>query len=135
MRDRHVIVAALVVFVVLVASPVWYARAAGVRARGPEPKLPEHEKACVMPVEYMRASHMDLLMTWRDLAVRQNVHTWTAPDGKAHAIDLSGTCLSCHASKAEFCDQCHSYAAVSLSCWECHVDPALIPALITRSGQ
>jgi hypothetical protein len=77
-----------------------------------------------MPVEYMRTSHMDLLIDWRDRVVRENVRTWSAPDGRTHPIGLTGTCLRCHASKAEFCDRCHTYAGVAPSCWDCHVDPA-----------
>jgi cytochrome c553 len=123
MRERYFIIAVLILFLVLVTSPIWYARAAGVTARGPEPKLPETEKACVMPVEYMRTSHMDLLMTWREQVVRQGVRSWTSPDGKAYTISLSGTCLRCHASKADFCDRCHTYAGVTPYCWDCHVDP------------
>jgi [DsrC]-trisulfide reductase subunit J len=126
MRERHVIVAALVVFIALVTVPFWYARAGGVSAAAPDVKLPEHEKACVMPVDYMRASHMDLLVTWRDQVVRQGARTWTAPDGKAYTASLSGTCLRCHENKAEFCDRCHDYAGVTPSCWNCHVDPAAI---------
>jgi hypothetical protein len=126
MRDRYVILAALVLFLVLLTSPLWYARAAGVTAAGPDLKLPTQEKACVMPVEYMRTSHMDLLNTWRDRAVRDNIRTWTAPDGKTYTISLSGTCLKCHTNKAEFCDRCHDYAGVTPYCWECHVDPAAI---------
>ncbi len=124
MHDRHVILLVLVLFLVLITTPIWYARAAGTTARGPEPKLPELEKACVMPVEYMRTSHMDLLMTWRDQVVRQNLRTWTSPGGKAYTISLTGTCLRCHASKADFCDRCHTYAGVTPYCWDCHVDPA-----------
>jgi hypothetical protein len=67
---------------------------------------------------------MDLLMTWRDDVVRRNVRTWTAPNGKAYTASLSGTCLRCHANKAEFCDRCHTYAGVTPYCWDCHVDPA-----------
>jgi hypothetical protein len=126
MRDRYVIMAALAGVLVLITSPVWYARAAGMSARGPEPKLPAQEKACVMPVEYMRTSHMTLLMSWRDQVVRQNIRTWTAGDGKVYTMSLTGTCLRCHANKAEFCDRCHTYAGVAPYCWDCHVDPASI---------
>jgi len=124
MRERTVILAALVLFLGLVTSPFWYARAAGLTARGPEPKLPTSERACLMPTEYMRTSHMDLLMTWRDTVVREHQRTWTAPDGKAHTISLTGTCLRCHDNKAEFCDKCHDYAGVAPYCWDCHVDPS-----------
>ncbi len=131
MRDRFVIIAALVVFLGVITTPVWYARAAGETARAPEIKLPPNEKACVMPVAYMRTSHMDLLMTWRDDVVRLNRRTWTAPDGKAYTIGLTATCLRCHTNKAEFCDRCHNYASVTPYCWDCHVDPASV----NRSGQ
>jgi hypothetical protein len=41
-------------------------------------------------------------------------------------MSLTGTCLTgCHTNKAEFCDRCHNYAAVSVYCWDCHVDPKL----------
>lgn len=130
MRDRAAIVATLVLFLALVTAPVWYARAAGVTARGPELRLPEKEKACVMPVAYMRASHMDLLVAWRDDAVRRQDRTHVSPDGRTFTKSLTGTCLRCHANKAEFCDRCHSYAGVTPYCWDCHVEPA--PA--TRSA-
>jgi hypothetical protein len=131
MRDRFVIIAALAVFLGVVTTPLWYARASGETAAGPDLKLPVAEKACVMPVAYMRTSHMDLLMTWRDDVVRLNKRTWTAPDGKTYQIGLSGTCLRCHTNKTEFCDRCHSYASVTPYCWDCHVDPAAL----NRSGQ
>jgi hypothetical protein len=124
MRDRHAIFAAVIVFFVVVTSPIWYARAAGTTARGPEAKLPETEKTCVMPVEYMRASHMELLLTWRDDVVRRQNRTFVSPDGKAYAKSLTGTCLRCHSNKAEFCDRCHTYAGVTPYCWDCHVVPA-----------
>ncbi|MCX6543332.1 MAG: sulfate reduction electron transfer complex DsrMKJOP subunit DsrJ [Acidobacteria bacterium] len=130
MRDRAVIIVALACFLVVLSTPVWYARAAGVTAKAPELKRPATEKACVMPVAYMRASHMDLLMTWRDDVVRRNARTWVSPDGKTFTKSLTGTCLRCHANKAEFCDRCHAYSNVTPYCWDCHVDPALIQ----RSG-
>ena len=131
MRDRYVIIAVLVLALVALTSPVWYARVEGESARGPDLKRPLRETACVMPVAYMRTSHMDLLMTWRDGVVRRHERTWTAPDGKHYAASLSGTCLKCHSNKAEFCDRCHAYANVAPYCWDCHVDPAAI----NRSGQ
>jgi hypothetical protein len=124
MRDRIAIVAALFVVLVLLTSPIWYARASGASARGPS--LPESEKTCVMPVAYMRTSHMDLLLTWRDDVVRHQNRLFVSPDGKTYTKSLTGTCLRCHAKKAEFCDRCHTYANVTPYCWDCHVDPASI---------
>jgi hypothetical protein len=126
MRDRHVIFAALVCFLILVTAPVWYSRAAGVTAAGPSVTLPAHEKQCVMPVDYMRTSHMDLLVAWRDRVVREHQRSWTAPGGATYTISLSATCLKCHDKKDEFCDRCHDYAGVAPYCWDCHVDPAAI---------
>ena len=48
--------------------------------------------------------------------------TWRA-DGKTVTMSLSGTCMSCHPNKKEFCDACHDYLAVSPYCWDCHVEP------------
>jgi hypothetical protein len=69
---------------------------------------------------------MDLLMTWRDQVVRENVRTFVAPDGKTYAMSLTKTCMKCHASKADFCDKCHDYVAVKPYCWDCHIDPSLV---------
>jgi hypothetical protein len=126
MRDRTVIIAALAIFLVILTAPVWYARVAGETAKAPDLTRPEAEKACVMPVEYMRTSHMNLLMTWRDDVVRHQNRTFVSPDGKTYTKSLTGTCLQCHAKKAEFCDRCHTYANVTPYCWDCHVDPASI---------
>jgi hypothetical protein len=70
----------------------------------------------------MRASHMKLLVEWRDLAVRQGVRN-VAIDGRTWKVSLTATCLDCHDDKAKFCDRCHEYAAVSPGCWSCHVVP------------
>jgi hypothetical protein len=132
MRDRYVIFAALIGFLALVTSPFWYAQVAGVTAAGPELTLPTDEQTCLMPTAYMRSSHMDLLMTWRDTVVREHERTWTNPDGKAYTISLTGTCLGCHDDKAAFCDTCHNYASVTPYCWDCHIDSSL-PTSLARS--
>jgi hypothetical protein len=122
-RDRAVILAGLVAFLALVTFPIWYGRAERTTARPPDLKLPSKEKQCVAPVSYMRTSHMQLLIQWREEAVRQGVTTFRTADGRSYTISLSGTCLKCH-SKQDFCDRCHNYAAVTLVCWECHLDPS-----------
>jgi hypothetical protein len=66
---------------------------------------------------------MKLLMDWRDKAVRGGIRDFTAPDGKHYNMSLTPTCLEqCHGAKADFCDRCHNYAAVSPPCWNCHLD-------------
>ncbi len=127
MRDRGGIYTGLLIFLGLITFPVWHDLAAGTTSRGPEPVLPTQEKQCVAPREFMRTSHMHLLTDWRDAVVRHNVHSFKAFNGKTYSMRLAGTCLSsgCHTNKADFCDRCHNYAAVSVTCWDCHVDPKL----------
>ena len=93
--------------------------------RLPRPRklpLPAGERQCVAPVAYMRTSHGDLLLEWRDRVVRAGERVFTAPDGRVRELSLVRTCLACH-QKAEFCDRCHQYVAVAPECWSCHVDP------------
>jgi hypothetical protein len=126
MRDRELIIGGLVVFLAVITFPVWYNLAAGSTAKPPEVKLPTTEKTCVAPTEYMRTSHMDLLITWRDEVVRQHNRSFKAFDGKTYTMSLTQTCMKCHTSKADFCDRCHDYAGVKPYCWDCHIDPKLV---------
>jgi hypothetical protein len=125
MRDRPVIVLGLLVFVALFSFPLWHAHASRTAAAAPAIKLPEKQTQCVAPVEYMRASHMQMLVSWREDAVRGDHRQFTAFNGKAYDKSLTRTCLGCH-NKADFCDRCHTYSGVSGPyCWDCHVDPKL----------
>ena len=75
---------------------------------------------CIDTPEVMRRTHMDLLKHQRDKTMRE---------GERHSkVSLNG-CIECHASKQNgsvlggpdnFCQGCHSYAAVKLDCFECH---------------
>jgi hypothetical protein len=125
MYDGGKIIAGLVVFVALVVSPLWLNVASGQTVVKPELKLPAGEKQCVEPAEFMRAQHMQMLMSWRDEVVREDKHIYASKAyGKSYDISLSGTCLAqCHQDKAEFCDRCHNYSGVSPNCWSCHVVP------------
>ncbi len=128
MRDRLLIFAGLLLFVVAVTFPRWHAVYAKTSAAGPQLKLPERARECVAPVAFMRASHLKLLTDWREGAVRERRLDYRSHDGKTYRVNLSGTCLGeCHTNKKEFCDRCHSYAAVSGPyCWDCHVDPSSV---------
>ena len=128
MRDRTVILASLASFLVLITFPIWHGRAAGTTSLPPGLKLPEKEKQCVAPVSTMRTSHMQMLISWREEAVRQGIRTFTTGDGRVYRISLTGTCLGCH-NKQDYCDRCHNYAAVKPVCWDCHVDPGQITKL------
>ena len=92
----------------------------------PEPELTAMAKEagkCVESKDYMKSSHMELLNTWRDEAIREGKRTYTASDGKTYRVSLQNTCLECHANKTKFCDQCHNYAEVTPYCWDCHLVP------------
>jgi hypothetical protein len=123
MHDAGKVIAGLAIFLALVLSPVWYQA-----ARGAETGPPELERAidgpdCVAESEYMRALHMDLLDIWRDEAVRDGDRIYVGAGGRKHEKSLTGTCLSCHASKEAFCNRCHEYVGAEPYCWDCHVDP------------
>jgi len=123
MRDRGVIYCGLAVFLGLATFPAWHDLSARVNARGPNPALPRNQKQCVAPVEYMKTSHMNLLLDWRENVVRRGERDFTASDGKHYSMSLTATCLEqCHGTKRDFCDRCHNYAAVSPPCWDCHLD-------------
>jgi len=136
MHDRVPIYTGLAVFLGAVTFPIWFNLASGVSSKGPEPRRPTAEKQCVAPVEYMRQSHMDLLIAWRDQAVRLGDKRYVAFNGKHYTVGLTATCMNCHTDKAEFCDRCHNYAAATLTCWDCHVDPKLAarPQVASAAG-
>jgi hypothetical protein len=126
MRDRGLILIGLVVFLGLITFPIWYNNAAGTTSAAPVLQKAVKGDACVYPAEYMRANHMDVLIRWRDEVVRRGNRMVTV-GGKTYEMSLSKTCLDCHTDKAEFCDKCHDYSAVTPYCWDCHVDRSLAP--------
>ncbi len=79
----------------------------------------EKGAACVAPTEEMRRDHMKMLLHQRDRTVRQGL--------REPRFSLKN-CVNCHASretgsvlgKEGFCSSCHSYASVSIDCFECH---------------
>jgi hypothetical protein len=124
MYDASKIVAGLAVFVVLATSPLWYNALSAAPPDRPALQKPTNGSTeCVETTEYMRANHMDLLDTWRDTVVREDVRTYTSEAGKDYTMSLSDTCLDCHSNKEQFCDACHTYSAVTPYCWDCHVIP------------
>jgi len=124
MYDAGKIIVGLVIFLVLVTSPLWYNLVSGSPVTAPELQYPTNSTQCVEATDYMRSSHMDLLNDWRDAVVREgrrdHVSTLT---GKTYDMSLSLTCMDCHDNKAQFCDACHTYMAVTPYCWDCHVEP------------
>ena len=120
MNEKILIFAGLSIFLLGVTFPFW-------QSVKPEdfPKVAMETKGdqCVAPAAYMRKNHMLLLNTWRDSVVRDGERFHIMPDGNRVEKSLTKTCLGCHVSKKQFCEECHTYASVKPYCWECHVVP------------
>ncbi|MFC2035550.1 sulfate reduction electron transfer complex DsrMKJOP subunit DsrJ [Chloroflexota bacterium] len=123
MYDASKIIPGLIVFLCIITFPLWLTVANGKLDYVPEPEIVTEEEQCVESAESMRANHMDLLVDWREIVVREGTRIWVASDGKEYNMSLTSTCLDCHSNKAEFCDQCHDYVGVEPYCWNCHVVP------------
>ena len=90
-------------------------------SRVPKPILEAGQgEKCVESTEFMRRNHMELLKHQRDETMHKGIRT--------RNYSLKG-CIDCHASRKNnsvvgndqnFCQSCHSYAAVKLDCFECH---------------
>jgi hypothetical protein len=88
--------------------------------RTPVPAIAiENPGKCVAPADEMRRNHMEMLKHQRDRTMRQGI--------RGEPVTLNG-CIDCHASKktgsvlgeGNFCQSCHTYAAVKLDCFDCH---------------
>ncbi|MEW5767076.1 MAG: sulfate reduction electron transfer complex DsrMKJOP subunit DsrJ [bacterium] len=127
MYDKGKIIAGLIIFMALATFPFFYNK--GKAASAPEPSLDTpviqqmSEKQCVKSAEFMRANHMKLLNEWRDSAVRDGQREYGLIDGIKYDKSLQKTCMHCHSNKKSFCDRCHTYANVSVYCWDCHIEP------------
>jgi hypothetical protein len=97
--------------------------------RVPKPVIePARGEKCVESTEFMRRNHMELLKHQRDATTHQGIRT------RNHSLN---GCIECHASRKNnsvvgseqnFCQSCHSYAAVKLDCFECHASKPKAPA-------
>ncbi len=97
----------------------------------PLPEIPEAKsrvsetQGCVEPTEEMRKNHMNMMLHQRDLTVHEGIRT------PQHSLE---ECINCHVpgdesgkvvrydSQDHFCASCHTYAGVSIDCFECHAD-------------
>ncbi|MDE2375752.1 hypothetical protein [Bradyrhizobium sp.] len=114
--------APIVASMVIVAAVSGMSAFAGDGTPVPHPPRGKGER-CVADTGFMRKNHMKMLLHHRTEAVHLGVRT--------PQYDLNG-CVSCHAvegsdgkpvsfaSDRHFCKSCHSYAAVSIDCFECH---------------
>jgi hypothetical protein len=125
MYDAGKIIVGIVVFVILATSPLWFNALTKESPEPPKLQLPTNGSTeCVEATEFMRSDHMDLLNQWRNDVVRNGQRDYVSTTyGKTYDMSLSRTCMDCHSNKAEFCDACHTYMAVSPYCWDCHVEP------------
>jgi hypothetical protein len=123
MRDRARIVIGLGAFLALAALPLWNALAGGANPARPTLERAKDQTGCVEDTLYMAAHHQDLLNAWRTAVVRNGERYYTAASGKPYEMSLTGTCMQCHTNADTFCERCHRYANVSLTCWHCHVAP------------
>jgi hypothetical protein len=81
------------------------------------------DQGCVEPTEDMRKNHMEYILHQRDETMHQGIRS------SRHSLV---ECINCHVSDApdaprvssqdHFCNSCHSYAAVSIDCFQCHAD-------------
>ena len=94
------------------------------QSRTPQPAVTIEKgqagEKCVRDTEWMRRNHMTLLKHQRDDTMYRGLR------GTDEALR---NCIDCHAdrktgsvigSDQAFCQGCHSYASVSLDCWDCH---------------
>lgn len=121
MYDKGKVLTGLAIFVIIVTFPFWYN--VGGASKAPNPELPTKMKNCVKPLDYMRTSHMKLLLQWRDEVLRDGKREKITVDGIEYEKSLGNGCLYCHESEEKFCNQCHQYAAVDPYCWDCHIKP------------
>ena len=120
MNEKIFIFIGLTIFLLAASYPFWQITQAD---DIPQISMQTKGDQCVAPVEYMRKNHMKLLDVWRDSVVRDDDRFHTMPDGSIVEKSLTKTCLNCHVSKKQFCEECHAFASVKPYCWECHVVP------------
>ena len=93
------------------------------------PEIPEAQarfseaQGCVEPTDDMRVNHMQYILHQRDQTMYEGIRT------RQHSLV---ECINCHVSDApdaprvdseeHFCNSCHTYAAVSVDCFQCHAD-------------
>jgi hypothetical protein len=119
MYDAGKIIPGLIVFLAIVTFPIWYN--AGDAGSTPNPQMPTTAKNCVRPVHYMRAKHMQLILSWGKESIRNNGDMGTVEvDGEDYDKGLESGCLECHDNTQKFCKECHDYVGVKPYCWKCH---------------
>ena len=86
MYNAKAVILGILVFAVLFSTPFWANFGGTKDYKRPAIVLPQNEKECVEPVEFMRAEHMYLLNEWRDQALRYENRTYVSSTGKKWTI-------------------------------------------------
>ena len=133
-RARPTVLAFAALFVgAALVAPTFADETAG---RTPVPAIPKGKgDHCVRDTDFMRRYHMTMLKHQRD----ETVH-----DGVRNGDFSIKACVTCHAVNGadgqpvsyadprHFCRSCHSYASVSIDCFECHASK---PAAEEKAAQ
>lgn len=95
----------------------------------PVPEIPQGKgEACVKPTDDMRMNHMKYIQHKRDETMHKGIRT----DVRSGSYSFKD-CMNCHAvlgadnqpvnykDEKHFCNSCHTYAAVNIDCFQCHV--------------
>ncbi len=122
MHDAKMILPGIALFVAIAGGPFWWNLASGAQPTVPTIEVPVGVGHCIDDAATMRRDHMQLLVSWRDDAVRRDDRVHVTADGRQFRKSLTGTCLQCHRDKQTSCDRCHTYLDVHPYCWDCHVD-------------
>lgn len=116
------IIPALIIFLGIMTSPIWYNL--GNASKPPKPEKPKDYKECVEPTQFMRTTHMQMLNDWRDDILREGgTRKGVTANGTEYVRSLQNGCMKCHSDKKKFCDECHTYTSVKPYCWDCHLQP------------
>jgi hypothetical protein len=78
--------------------------------------------SCVADPATMRRQHMVMLKHQRDDSLRGGIRTGAYSLKACIACHASQSTNSVTASSSNFCQSCHSYAAVHIDCFECHAN-------------
>lgn len=130
MYNAKFVIPGIIVFAGLFTAPFWinmlsssHEEVKVVLPAEPVTFFGEARSECVESREWMAANHMELLLEWRDQALREGKRIYVASNGKKWETSLQNTCMACHSNKADFCDKCHDANSVNPYCWDCHVIP------------
>ena len=89
MYNAKFVIPGIIVFAGLFTAPFWiYMLSSGheeVKVELPTEPVTffgEERTQCIEPREWMAANHMELLLEWRDKALRENKRIYVASDGK-----------------------------------------------------